>query len=132
MKVFNSKANIFLFEKNEKMHLFWILDISFKLEIVHAKHVSFITASVHIYTDRISLTKGQSSSSQGKNIISGSESSHSAIVSGHVPLAGRINGANLHQSLSQNLPLAGDLTDRNCKGPTCSAKNRMHTGTIYK
>lgn len=104
------------------------------------------------------MTKSQSASSQGKNIISGSKSLHTTKVSnnmeahssggstimnepsssmsfhesltGHVPLAGGINGNNLHQSLFHSLPLAGDLTDRNCIGPTCIAKNGMHTGIV--
>ncbi|VDI66188.1 Hypothetical predicted protein [Mytilus galloprovincialis] len=102
------------------------------------------------------MAKSQSKTSQGKNVMSGNESSHNTIVSGnmgthssggstimngpsgsisfhesltgHVPLAGHFNGGTLHQSPSHNLPLAGDLTDRNCIGPTCSAKNGMPTG----
>ncbi|XP_071140947.1 cysteine-rich motor neuron 1 protein-like [Mytilus edulis] len=109
-----------------------------------------------VVTDKITMAKSQSESSQGKNVMSGNESSHNTIVSGnmgthssggstimngpsgsisfhesltgHVPLAGHFNGGTLHQSPSHNLPLAGDLTDRNCIGPTCSAKNGMPTG----
>ncbi|XP_052096537.1 cysteine-rich motor neuron 1 protein-like isoform X2 [Mytilus californianus] len=132
-----------------------ICDHGFSLRTVSSQECPVCQCAV--VTDRGSVTKSQFASSKGKNVISGSELSHSTIVSGklgthnsggstimngpsgsmsyhesltgHVPLAGRINGENLHQSVSHNLPLPGDLTDRNCIGPTCSAKNGMHKGT---